>query len=108
MTVSRIVACVLVGVLAGCGLGNDEGEQVALKLVQEFKPTPSATPIIQMLKTDFSQDEWSVLKTSEGLYRVTVQGQASGKTKELVFGVSINKRHVMGLNRDALAYTNRM
>lgn len=101
-----LILCVVA--VAGCGVGDEEGEEAAIRLVQEFRPSPTAAPIIQLLKADFARDEWSVLKTSEGLYRVTVLGQAPDRKKELVFGVSINKRHVMGLNRDALTYTNRL
>jgi len=109
MNIVRIlVAAMLVVGFIGCGLGDDEGAQEAIKLVQDFKPSTSGSSVVQTLKTAFTNDDWSVTKTSESFYHVIYRGSASGRAKELVFGVNINKRHVMALNKDALAYTNPM
>lgn len=109
MSLGKNLTVVLLFVgLIGCGLGNDEGAEMAIKMVQDFKPSPSSVPVMQMLIAGSSKDEWSVLKTSEGLYRVKFMGSASGKSKELVFGVSLKSRSVMALNREALAYTTPM
>jgi hypothetical protein len=107
MSLVRILAALLlVFGLIGCGLGSDEGAEIALKIVQDFKPSASGVPIAQTLKSQFSNDQWLVSKTSEDLYRVTFKGAASGRTEDVIFGVSINNRSVMALNNNALAYTN--
>ncbi len=100
-----LVACILVLGLVGCGLGNDDGSQTAVRMVQDFKPTGGGSTLAQMVASAFPAGEWDVTKTSESLYRVIFR-PSSGESKELVFGVSINKHHVMALNRDALAFTN--
>ena len=104
--VRNLAALLMVFGLVGCGLGNDEGSEIALKIVQDFKPSTSSVPIAQVLKKQFSNDQWVVSKTSEDLYRVTFKGSASGKTEDLIFGVSIYNRSVMALNNNALSYTN--
>jgi hypothetical protein len=107
MSLVRILAALLlVFGLVGCGLGNDEGAEIALKIVQDFKPSASSVSIAQMLQTRFSNDQWLVSKTSEDLYRITFKGSTSGKTEDLIFGVSIYNRSVMALNNNALEYTN--
>jgi hypothetical protein len=107
MHVMKNLAAILVVVsVLGCQVGNDHGAEEAVRIVQEFKPAESSTPIVQMLKSSFSTEEWSVSKTSDDLYRVTFKGSASGQSKNLIFGVSIHKKSVMALNKDALAYTN--
>lgn len=109
MKIMNTLAVVLVIVsVIGCATGSDRGAEEAVKIVQEFKPAESNTPIIQMLKTSFPKEEWSVSKTSDDLYRVTFKGSASGQNKDLIFGVSIHKKSVMALNKEALAYTNPM
>ncbi len=100
-----LVACVLVLGLVGCGLGNDDGSQTAVRMVQEFKPISGGSTLAQMVASAFPEGQWNVSKTSESLYRVIFR-PSSGQEKELVFGVSINKHHIMALNRDALAFTN--
>jgi hypothetical protein len=100
-----LVACVLVLGFMGCGLGNDDGSQTAVRMVQDFKPTGGGSTLAQMVAAEFPEGSWDVSKTSESLYRVIFR-PASGASKELVFGVSINKHHIMALNRDALAFTN--
>jgi hypothetical protein len=100
----KLVAAWLVAiVLAGCGLGNDDGGQTALKIVQEFKPTAGATTVAQSVAEKLPGGGWIVSKTSESFYRVSY---APAQGKELLFGVNITKRHVMALNREALAFTN--
>jgi hypothetical protein len=107
MNVMKNLAAILVVMsVIGCQTGGDHGAEEAVKIVQEFKPAESSAPIVQMLKASFSKEEWSVSKTSEDLYRVTFKGSASGQNKDLIFGVSIHKKSVMALNKDALAYTN--
>jgi hypothetical protein len=101
------VTLLLIG-LVGCGLENDENANVALKVVQEFKPAPSSSTLSQVVQTSIPNSEWIVTKSGESLYRVVCRGKVSGQPKELVFGVNINKGDVMALNKDALAYTNPM
>jgi hypothetical protein len=109
MNIAKSLAIILIAVfVSGCQSGGDHGAEEAVKIVQEFKPAEANTPIVQMLKASFSREEWSVSKTSEDLYRVTFKGSAAGENKDLIFGVSIHKKSVMALNKDALAYTNPM
>ncbi len=109
MNILRTLAVIVTTLgFLGCGLGDDGSAQVAISTVQNFKPATSLPSIGERLTTSFSEQEWSAIKSSETLYRVIYHGSASGQTKELVFGVNINKREVMALNRDALAFTNPM
>lgn len=99
-------ACLLLIGMLGCGLGNNDGAQVAMKMVQEYKPNARGTTIADMVAEAFPSGEWVVTKTSESLYRVLYRTTSSSEQKELLFGVAINKHHVMALNREALAFTN--
>lgn len=76
-----------------------------MRMVQDFKPSAGGSTLAQMLGSTFPGGVWDVSKTSESLYRVIFR-PSPGQGKELVFGVSINKHHIMALNRDALAFTN--
>jgi hypothetical protein len=107
MSLTRILAATLLAVgVYGCGVGSDAGAELAVKIVQEFKPSTASVPLTQRLNAGFSNEEWSVEKTSEDLYRVTFKGSASGKSKDLKFGVSIHNKSVMALNSEALSYTD--
>ena len=109
MNILRMLTVIIATLgFVGCGLGDDESAHVAISTVQNFKPATSQPSVGERLRTEFKEQEWSAIKSSETLYRVIYHGSASGQTKELVFGVNINKREVMALNRDALAFTNPM
>ena len=102
----RLFAVLLVMSLMGCNLETDENAATALRIVQQFKPMSSGVSIVDQLKVEASPESWTATKTNESLYRVVCKVNVSGSQKELVFGVNINKREVMALNRNALTYTN--
>ncbi|HXF99991.1 MAG TPA: hypothetical protein VNL69_04365 [Bacteroidota bacterium] len=105
-----MLKCLAVGLVllafVGCGLGEDDGAQTAVRIVQEFKPIGGAATLSAAVATKLPGGQWGVTKTSESFYRVTYRAATAGQAMELLFGVNINKQHVMALNREALQFTN--
>lgn len=103
---TNLMSALLAFALIGCNLETDGNADAALRIVQEFKPAKSGGSIVEQVKAAGASEEWMAIKTNESLYRVICKINVSGSQKELVFGVNINKKEVMALNRDALPYTN--
>lgn len=87
-------------------MGEDDGEQTAVRIVRDFKPITGTATLSGVLAEKLPGGEWVVTKTSESFYRVSYRVATDGQTRELLFGVNINKQHVMALNREALRFTN--